>query len=537
MKNIFKKFILLPALVTALFTSPFSTYAAKDDIHMSYLYGRTTSTYLKHIDLTQGALNTATPLFYELNADGSLKSLVDTSLIEALHKRGLKVVPFISNHFNRKLGQTAMKNREQLSSQIVDSVVKNNLDGIDIDIENLNSTDKEAFTDFIRLLREKMPIDKTVSIAVAANPYGWTAGWHGSYDYLKLSEYSDYLMLMAYDESYDGGTAGPVASLSFVENSIKYLIKQDVHPDKIVLGLPFYGRIWKDSEEIGGSGLPNNTIASIVNKHNGKFYFSESAKSPYAKFTVKSSDSPTYIGGKKLTAGNYTIWYENDLSLKYKLRLVEKYNLRGTGSWELTQAHTGVWDYYAAWANGQHNFIDSENHWAEKDIMSLYKKGWISGKNEYIYDPNGDLTRAEATAILVRAIGLDKTNEAVPNYFKDVPKNHWAKRYIEIAYKYNIVIGTDQNIFEPNAKITRAQFAALLSRILDYPTNDTTQSPFFDLQKDHWAYNHILELSSNGIIKGEADGGFYPDNLVNRGQLAAMVNRASDDLENYNIQK
>ena len=524
-------------MVTALLASPFSAVASVNDIHMSYLYGGTTSTYIKNIDLTQGALNTATPLFYELNADGSLKSLIDKSLIEALHSRGLKVVPFISNHFDRKLGQTAMNNREKLSTQLAESIVKNNLDGVDIDIENLNHTDKAAFTDFIRLLRQKLPKDKTLSIAVAANPKGWTAGWHGSYDYLKLSEYSDYLMLMAYDESWHGGPVGPVASLSFVENSIKQLLKQGVKSDKIVLGLPFYGRIWKDGEATGGYGIPNNTIKSIVNKHNGKFYFDYDAKSPYAKFTVKSSDSPTYIGGQKLTPGNYTIWYENDSSLKYKLRLVEKYNLRGTGSWSLTQTETSIWNFYSAWANGEHNFLDSENHWAEKDIMTLYRKGWISGKNEYMFEPNGYLTRAQATAILVKAIGLDKTNETVPNYFKDVPSNHWAKRAIELAYKYNIVNGTSKNIFEPNAKITRAQFAAILSRVLDYPVNDSTESPFFDVPKTFWAYEDILKLSSKGIIKGKENGGFYPNDHINRGQMAAMVNRASADLEKYQVNK
>lgn len=91
---------------------------------MTYLYGGTSSSYLNNIDMTLGALNTATPLFYELNADGSLKSSIDKSLIQGLHARGLKVVPFISNHFDRKLGQTAMKNREVLSTQLVDSVVK-----------------------------------------------------------------------------------------------------------------------------------------------------------------------------------------------------------------------------------------------------------------------------------------------------------------------------------------------------------------------------------------------------------------------------
>ena len=533
MNKILIKFLLIPTLFFSLWVPRLHASASVSNVHLSYLYGASSSTYLNSIDQSLGTLNTATPLFYELNADGSLKSLIDKSLIEGLQKRGLQVVPFISNHFNRTLGQTAMNNREQLATQLVNSVVKNNLDGIDIDIENLNHTDKNNFTDFIRLLDEKLPDNKTLSIAVAANPNGWTAGWHGSYDYVKISQYSDYLMLMAYDESWPGSAPGPVASLAFVENSIKYLLNLGVDSKKIVLGLPFYGRIWKDDGEIKGEGVPNKNVPSIVNNHNGKFYFDHTSKSAYAKFTVKSSDSPTYINGKKLTPGNYTVWYENDLSLKYKLRFVQKYNLRGTGSWSLTQTDSSIWDFYSAWANGEHHFIDSENHWAEKDILSLYKKGWINGKTEYTFDPNSDLTRAQAVSILVNAIGIDDNDESIPNHFTDVPSNHWAKRAIELAYKYNLVNGTKPNVFEPNAKITRAQLSAILARILDYPLDDSMQSPFYDVSTDHWAYEYILKLSSKGIIKGREDGGFYPNEFISRAQMAAMVNRASADLEKY----
>ncbi|WP_431807584.1 S-layer homology domain-containing protein [Lysinibacillus sphaericus] len=117
-----------------------------------------------------------------------------------------------------------------------------------------------------------------------------------------------------------------------------------------------------------------------------------------------------------------------------------------------------------------------------------------------------------------------------------MPANHWAKRAIEIAYKYHIVNGTNENIFDPNANITRAQLAGILSRVLNYPL-PTDESSFYDVPKDFWAYADILKLSSKGIIKGREDGGFYPFNHVTRGQMAAMVNRASADLEKYAVKK
>ena len=233
MKKNISHYLLISTLLIILFSSPFRASASVNDVHLSYLYGATSNAYLNAIDATAGSLNTATPLLYELNADGSLKSLIDTSLIQKLHKRGLKVFPFISNHLNRNLGQTSMSNREKLATQLVDSVMKIKLDGIDIDIENLNLTDKDNFTDFIRLLNQKLPSNKILSIAVAANPNGWTACWYGSYDYVTLSKYTDYFMLLAYDESREGSPANPVASYPFVEKSIQYLIHQSIGSKKL----------------------------------------------------------------------------------------------------------------------------------------------------------------------------------------------------------------------------------------------------------------------------------------------------------------
>lgn len=156
-----------------------------------------------------------------------------------MHNQNIKVVPFISNHWNRELGRIALLNREKLAQEVVEAVKKYNLDGVNIDIENVTEADKENYTDFVRLIKSKLPLGKEVSVAVAANPRGFTTGWHGSYDYKSLAKHCDYLMIMAYDESYYGSKPGPVASKAFVENSIKYALGQ-VSPEKIVLGIPFW---------------------------------------------------------------------------------------------------------------------------------------------------------------------------------------------------------------------------------------------------------------------------------------------------------
>ncbi len=78
----------------------------------------------------------------------------------------------------------------------------------------------------VKLLREKIPSHKEVSVTVAANTNDWQAGWHGSYDYSALAQYADHLFIMTYDEHYEGGVAGPVAGIQFVEDSIQYALSK-----------------------------------------------------------------------------------------------------------------------------------------------------------------------------------------------------------------------------------------------------------------------------------------------------------------------
>jgi len=340
----------------------------------TYLYGGTNSQYEAYVKNTGGVLDNVCPDYFELNADGSLRvQKIDSGFIASMHNQGVRVTPFLTNNFDRALGITAMNNREALAAQIAECVYAYNLDGVDIDVENLSEQQRDVHTDFIRLLREKMP-DKQITVAVAANPYNWTIGWQGSYDYTSLAKYCDYLLIMGYDESYTGSEAGPVASSSFVEKSIQYALSKTT-ADKLVLGLPFYGRYWKEGSSIGGYGVTAMDIESLMKNYTTTKVYLPEVQTARVTLTLTDSDiMPRLWGGRVLTPGTYEIWYDDLTSLQYKLDLIEKYKLHGSGSWAMGQENTAIWSIYQGYKTAKNTTPSANQALIEDFISRLYRQ-------------------------------------------------------------------------------------------------------------------------------------------------------------------
>lgn len=326
----------------------FPAEAAGSKFNMTYLYGGSVSQQIEQVKKV-GSFNTVSPSYFDIDSAGKLVlNNVSTQLIEEMHSMGVKVVPMLSNHWDRRGGQLALKDPEGLASQIAGYVEQYNLDGVNVDIENVTHNERDAYTRLVARLRELIPQDKEVSVAVAANPNGWNTGWHGSYDYEALGKHADYLMIMAYDEHWQGSEAGPVASIGFVDRSIQYALER-VPAEKIVVGVPFFGRIWSQDGAFNGNGVGINTVENIVRDFNAKVTYDETTQSPKAEFTVREGDKTITINGKRLTPGNYTIWYEDERSLEEKTELVHKYDLKGLGSWALGQATDNVLGNLSSW--------------------------------------------------------------------------------------------------------------------------------------------------------------------------------------------
>ena len=327
--------------------------AAKNEkYNMTYVYGGTVTDQIESVKAAQNALDTVSPSYFDINSDGSLKvNTISTTFVNAMHDMNIKVVPFLSNHWDRTGGQLALKDPEGLAAKLAAQIQSNNLDGINVDIENVTEKERDAYTALVAALRKKIPANKEVSVAVAANPNNWQTGWHGSYDYNKLAANSDYLMIMTYDEHWEGGDPGPVASIQFVENSIKYALSQ-TSKDKVVIGLPFFGRIWSNDGTVKGSGLTLKQIDSMIKDYNATVTYDTASQSPKAVFTVKPGDKAYTVGGKTLAPGTYTVWYENEKSLNVKTDLTYKYDILGIGSWALGQATDTIKGDMITWVGG-----------------------------------------------------------------------------------------------------------------------------------------------------------------------------------------
>lgn len=491
---------------------------------MTFCFAGTTSIYQTSLAATDGVINTLSPSCFDLNEDGTVTiHSLSKSFVDAMHAEGLEVTPFLSNHWLKEPGNACLNNIESVTNTLRDAVLQYNLDGINVDIQNVNETYRDKYTLFVKTLREKLP-NKKITVAVAANPKGWTLGWHGSYDYANLARYSDYLMIMAYDESYYASEPGPVASATFVEDSIKYALKHTT-PDKIVVGVPFFGRYWKNGESVGGNGIAMKDVETIIKQYpDAKVTYDNASQSVCVQVTLTSSFK--LWGGNTLSAGTYTIWYDNLQSLRYKIELINKYELMGLGSWALGQENTDFWLMCREYLNNP-VYSDITGHWAEDAILFCYEQGWMVGGSSGKFRPDSGLTRAEMAIILVRLCDLEEGVPGTP--FKDTA-NHWAGNYIAIARNYGLVHGKGNDYYGPDDLITREEMAVILDRILVLAGGiDFYDNPYSDvsLEKNTWSYYSIIKMTGNQIFTGYHDGTFRPYKSMTRAEIAMTLQNSA----------
>ncbi len=149
---------------------------------------------------------------------------------------------------------------------------------------------------------------------------------------------------------------------------------------------------------------------------------------------------------------------------------------------------------------------------------------YIVGYPDSTVRPQNGITRAEVATIFFRLL-TDETrnaNSTKSNSYSDVAAGAWYNHAVSTLSAMGIVKGDSNGKFNPNAPITRAEFAAIAARFDDKA--NTTAVDFSDIAS-HWAKNEISAAANNGWINGYTDGTFRPNNKITRAEAMTLVNR------------
>ncbi|MBE5394909.1 S-layer homology domain-containing protein [Brevibacillus borstelensis] len=291
------------------------------------------STVQEFIDLVKDTpVNTLSPRWFYLQADSSIADHTDATLVRWAHQNGRKVWAMFGNRFDANATHNALSvpaNRAAVVNKLAQLSDKYQIDGINIDFENIKPGDREAFTAFVKELAQAMHAKgRTVSVDV---PPDTQTDWSAPYDYANLARYADYIVLMGYEEHWSGGpSAGSVSSLPWLVKSSNNLLTQ-IPADKYIVGLPLYTRDWSKV-----NGAWQSTDLLILES-----YRLISQNKPAINWNPATSQyKATYW--KNGTA--HSIWLEESRSLGLKMQASMERPIAGFAYWYVGEKLPDVWN-------------------------------------------------------------------------------------------------------------------------------------------------------------------------------------------------
>lgn len=273
---------------------------------------------------------------FRLRSDGTLHGTTPSTAVKKAHSSGGAALALIHNYvdggFNRSVVHNILVNpglRSKTIGNILSVVKKGGFDGVNIDFENIGPKDRKLFNQFIVELTQVFhKSGYLVTVSVPAKTYDAATGWGGAFDYKALGRTVDRVMLMTYDEHWFGGSPGPVASIGWVEQVIKYAVSQ-IPADKVLLGLGVYGYEWEPGTGRSVRSLPASKALGVASRYGAEIKWDNRAQVPYFYYWPK--------GIKRV------IWFESNNSAAFKMNLVNKYNLAGVAVWRLGFEDNGFW--------------------------------------------------------------------------------------------------------------------------------------------------------------------------------------------------
>ncbi|MFD0711615.1 glycosyl hydrolase family 18 protein [Paenibacillus sp. GCM10027626] len=298
-----------------------------------------TDTILSQVAQTNG-LDIDSPTWFELAAaDGTLTDNSDPALVASMKKLGIRLTPLVHNQFDAKMTSAFLRDsaaKKNFIASLTARLAELGVEGMNLDFELLAGGDRSLYTAFVRELTDAAhQKGLTVSIDLPRGEKSWDQ--YTAYDHAALAKIVDMVMLMAYDQHWEGGdTIGSVGELGWVEEGVRQFLDYGISQDKLMLGVPFYVREWR----IGSNGALIDSRAVLMKDVPG-LISATGAKGSYDAAAGQMKYS-YYKNGY-----TYIFWAETAETLQARVAIAKKYNLAGVAAWRLGFEDASLWQIMA----------------------------------------------------------------------------------------------------------------------------------------------------------------------------------------------
>lgn len=329
----------------------------KKDKSLNFLwhpvYSKAANSEIVTILSSTKGVDVVSPTWFELkDNNGNLASLASTDYVTYAHDHGVEVWALVKNFAlsNADVDTTYIlthtSTRQNLVNQIVSFALQYNLDGINIDFESMKGAEiGDAYIQFLRELSIKCENNDIVLSTAVAIP----TSFNMVYNYREQADFVDYICIMAYDQHWGQASGeGPVASLDWVEDSVINTLAEGVPADQILLGIPFYTKLWNltptsdetDEDVSYVIGYKNLGLTSAQN------WMNENISSP-----EWIDENGQYYGETVKNGITYKMWLEDATSIEEKLKVMQEYKLAGAAFWSSDLDNTSIWEVILRYIN------------------------------------------------------------------------------------------------------------------------------------------------------------------------------------------
>ncbi len=326
--------VLMKASEQVMNASPLAMFYYSDD-----------SVGLASLEAHAGAMSILAPQCFWLDRAGNLHGQLPPGVENMARQAELPLMPLVINpdfdratahslFHNPKAQERAAKNLEQLAE-------REGFLGWQLDFEGFAPADSLAYVRFVARLAARLHRDhRLLSVAVAPrfsdvypniSPEGFRTGeWGGAFNYRELGRGADFLVLMAYDQHTPATPPGPVAGYEWVKAALDYAVRC-VPPEKLLLGLPLYGREWDiPAGSAAAHSLAYKDLKPFLDSPDCEQHWDDLSRTAW--FQLRE--------GRTLR----TAWFDDARSLREKIALVQLYHLRGFAAWHLGVEDPEFWE-------------------------------------------------------------------------------------------------------------------------------------------------------------------------------------------------